>query len=406
MLQIDTASGRLTITLSDGTAVDPGSVIGGDLPTGVLLAVAETIASRAAAQIAKAQTTGLRKAGAIVGTVMFAAAADGVLAAALADVFTLNDWARYGLAALSLLTVLTLMIFTGSIFKSWGAICLPLLAGGVVMAFLDPTSPYGWRVCVPLVCCAAFGIALVAWLWRRLGASLAAMLFWAVIAALASLAAVFDWGIETMSPVMLALAALAVNVVPEYALRVPDTQLVDMPLLTTFAPTLRVPAVDSPTRITDVKTRRTLYDAQGILDSVVIGSVLLAVAMAPFVARKVALDSLEGWASIVTLGCAMAALCFVNPTTSHVARITPRAGAAIMCGVAIWIVLGSGPLSFGILVGLAAILVLVACVETNENDTARLGMLTDALRGLGLVLVLPAGALAAGFFEIIWRAMS
>jgi hypothetical protein len=406
MLQIDTASGRLSITLSDGTAVDPGSVIGGDLPTGVLLAVAETKASRAAAQIAKSQTTGLRKAGAIVGTVMFAAAADAVLAASLADLFVLNDWARYGLAALSLLTVLTLMLCTGSIFKSWGAICLPLLAGAAVMAFLDQSSPYVWRICVPLVCCTAFGIALVAWLWRRLGANLAAMLFWAGVAALTALAAVLDWGVEIVAPVMLALAALAVNVVPEYALRVPDTQLVDMPLLTTFAPTLRVPAVDSPTRITDVKTRRTLYDAQGILDSVVIGAVLLATAMTPFVARKIALDSIEGWASIATLGCALAALCFVNPTTSHIARITPRVGAAAMCGVSVWMVLGSGPLSFGILVGLAAILVLVSCVETNENDTARLGMLTDALRGFGLVFVLPAGALAAGFFEIVWRAMS
>ncbi|MDR1430997.1 MAG: hypothetical protein LBI99_02625 [Propionibacteriaceae bacterium] len=406
MLQIDTSAGRLLVTLSDGTAVDPASVIGGDLPLGVLLAVADTKASQEAAQIAKAQSSGLRQAVAAVGTSMFAVTADAVLAAGLSGAIALDGLTRYGLAALSLLTVASLVFFAHSILRPWGAVTLPLLAGATALAFLDPSNPYLWRICAPLVCCAAFCVALAAWLWRRRGANLAAMLFWAALALLSSLAAALGWGIAVMSPVLLALAALAVNVAPEYVLRIPDAQLVDMPLLTTFAPTLRVPAVEHPAQITDARVRRTLNDAQDILDAVIIGSVLLSGAMAPFVAFGAGFSSLEGWAGMATLLCSLASLCFVNPTTSHLARIAPRIGAAVICGASVWLVLGSGPLGFGILVGLAAVCFLASCVEANENGAARLGMLSDALRGAGMVLVLPAGALAAGFFEIIWRSTS
>jgi len=399
------------MTLADGRPAAPGSVIGGDLPAGVLLAVTESRASRSASQASKARTGGHRTARVAIGTAGFAIAADLALAAPVwLGVPGFGPVLTGALVALSVGIVAVLVFFTRAVLTAAGAVFLPALTGVAAAGVIDPGLPFAARIWWPLACCVAFGVAAVVWLWRRAGTTLAALGFWGMLVLATSGAAALGWGLDVSAPLLLGVSVLTISAIPQFAVRVPEAQLIDLPLLTTFAPAVRTPQVSAPVRITMRRVRSTMAEAQGVMDALVLGAVALAVAMTPAAARKAGTTSLDGWATLALLACTLLSLCFVSPTTSRLGRLAPRVGAVVVAAVAATTLLSIGllpPLAgAGGLAGLAAVLWFASVIKVRETDVALLGHIADILRGLGLALVLPAGVLAAGILEIAWKAGS
>lgn len=194
-------------------------------------------------------------------------------------------------------------------------------------------------------------------------------------------------------------------------MRIPATQLLDMPLVTTSAPTVRSPEVPSPSRITGRRVNRTVTDATSrtrLVQYVGLGLIFVG---APVIYSMVGIHSTRQIACLV-LVCASVIALVVVPRERRWAssRVVPRVGALILLATLL-----ISPASRG-LVGnayAAAALVVLGCVSLMwtrmraEQDHAPLiGRFADIFQALSLTVIFPASFFAADLFDLIRQVAS
>lgn len=407
MVQIDVTDPEIEISLSDGSPVDLAAVIGGDLPAGVLLAVTQETESRLAQQrILAARETNWFEITATAAAILFSCLAAALLLGAAWLPVELSLPLRIVAGAAAVGGAVLLAAQRPFANSPAGALVIPLLAGSAAAIPLEPGSPLADSLLLTVTTAAAAIVGFGLWLLRPLATTAASAAVWGSIAILAGIAAAFGAGSELLGPLYLAGGVVLVLTAPQHALRVPETQLLDMPLLTTAAPSLRAPELGPPSRVTRRRVARTIAWGESLTRTLTLAGVGLAVAAFPPVAMRAGWQTLTDQAA---LACALASILSLallpRNQQSRLLREAPRIAAAAQLGI-LCICLGvRGLLAPEILaVGLVLLAVSVASASvpiTSEPKSALVSRLGDILQGFALFVLIPAAFLAAGLFELV-----
>ncbi|AVM60743.1 hypothetical protein [Actinomyces sp. oral taxon 897] len=414
MLRIDLTDG-VVLTRSDGVPADPGSVIGADLPSGVVLSVNDSRESSPSAQRSAArQSRDAWFRPVLVLTVLLGLLG---LAEALTVVMPLRGvWqpparVRLGAAALTAGGILALMRTSRARRTPWLLMVLSLLLGAAATGLITPASSLAPSLLAPVGAVGALTGCLLLWL---LGGDVVASTLAAVWGAVTALTLALSWTgtpLRDLAPVALALAVLACVSVPALALKVPDTQLLDLPLVTTSATTVRAPEVRAPSRITAPRVNRTLREASLRADTLLTVFCLLACVSAPATASLMETSTWPGRCAIALMATAALAMAvFPRNRRERCSRILPRASA-----LALLLAASRSPAVTRVLdaQGLAVVLLATGLVAvggcllvTRGEASALVGRVADLLESFCVLVVLPSAVVAAGLFDLIRRVAS
>ena len=412
MLRIDLTDG-VVLTRSDGVPADPGSVIGADLPSGVVLSVNDSRESSPSAQRSAArQSRDAWFRPVLVLTVLLGLLG---LAEALTVVMPLRGvWqpparVRLGAAALTAGGILALMRTSRARRTPWLLMVLSLLLGAAATGLITPASSLAPSLLAPVGAVGALTGCLLLWL---LGGDVVASTLAAVWGAVTALTLALSWTgtpLRDLAPVALALAVLACVSVPALALKVPDTQLLD--LVTTSATTVRAPEVRAPSRITAPRVNRTLREASLRADTLLTVFCLLACVSAPATASLMETSTWPGRCAIALMATAALAMAvFPRNRRERCSRILPRASA-----LALLLAASRSPAVTRVLdaQGLAVVLLATGLVVvggcllvTRGEASALVGRVADLLESFCVLVVLPSAVVAAGLFDLIRRVAS
>ena len=409
MLRIDLTDG-VVLTRSDGVPADPGSVIGADLPSGVVLSVNDSRESSPSAQRSAArQSRDAWFRPVLVLTVLLGLLG---LAEALTVVMPLRGvWqpparVRLGAAALTAGGILALMRTSRARRTPWLLMVLSLLLGAAATGLITPASSLAPSLLAPVGAVGALTGCLLLWL---LGGDVVAV--WGAVTALTLALSWTGTPLRDLAPVALALAVLACVSVPALALKVPDTQLLDLPLVTTSATTVRAPEVRAPSRITAPRVNRTLREASLRADTLLTVFCLLACVSAPATASLMETSTWPGRCAIALMATAALAMAvFPRNRRERCSRILPRASA-----LALLLAASRSPAVTRVLdaQGLAVVLLATGLVVvggcllvTRGEASALVGRVADLLESFCVLVVLPSAVVAAGLFDLIRRVAS
>lgn len=415
MLHIDTSDGALTLTRSDGRPADLAAVIGSDLPSGTVLAVSGARASeQARAEAAHSQRDDKYiGAAATAAAVLFAGLVElGVLVVPLLLQLDMVPaaFARYG-AAGGAFTVALALAFRPSVRRApGGAFALPALLGVPAVAAIQPGPTPIPQIATTVGLWAIVVAAFLLWLATRRPSSVAAAAMWGGLAVIASVGMYLGAGPAAVAPLVLALAVLTVRVAPDFALPIPETQLLDLPLLATSASAVRTVDVPAPGRVTRRRVDFAVGYAQDVTETLTVAGVVLAVAASALVVPLIG-TTLQGWGAIVALATAALGLSLMaRGNRSPLVRRLTRFGAVGVVAAIALVGVGSGLIgpfaAGGALVAIAVFVVFGAVAATRDEGSPLLGRLGDVLQGMSLVLLVPSAVLAAGLFDIVRQAAS
>ena len=217
--------------------------------------------------------------------------------------------------------------------------------------------------------------------------------------------------LRLLAPAALALTVLALVVVPSIALSVPQSQLLDLPLVTTSASRVRAPEVRAPSRITAPRVNRTLREATQRGDVLLLTLCALATACAPWTVPLMSTATWPGRGAIALVVSAVVALA-VTPRhrSSRLARTLPRACAVLLVAAAAHspaVTDAFGPLgAIEALIATALATVSGCALLTRAEGSALAGRVADILESLSVLTLLPAAALTTGAFDIVRRVVS
>ncbi|MDR1711040.1 MAG: hypothetical protein LBR58_04165 [Propionibacteriaceae bacterium] len=423
-LQIDVDPRRASITTADGRPAQPDMVIGEDLPAGTLLAITQGTGQREGRKSAQAESERWYTPTAmVVGTMLVAAAAELILLW-LPFFFTPARWldspARAGVAAAIAALLATLAARSRWVRAAAGAVFTPGLAGGLAAAFIAPDDPIGVPLAVGISAVAAFVIALVLRLWHPSGTATLAAGFWAVLAVVTCTAVLAQAAFPTIAPLLLAAGVVMVAVVPPFAVRVPDHDVVDLPALTSDAPA-RGAEILPADKITWAEVTRLVADGRGIVDVIAWGGIGIAAAMAFPTAQRIMISDQDGLmrtlefaGTIAVLACSVVVLVLIPAMSrSRTVGILARSGSAAVLAstLAACVVFSADKasalfLAVAVLVGAGLAVVFGMAAASRKESTPRLGRIADIFRGLAVFFAVPSAILASGLFDIIWKAAS
>lgn len=413
MLHIDTADADLAVTLADGRPADLGAAIGRDLPSGVLLAVTGARASQRAEVEARRSSEAAWSADALgpaMALVFSAALGVGLQALPLLGWAEVEPLVRGAGAMLGLATGVPLVVRPLAA-RPVGAVGVPAVLGLAALALVPPGLPGAGSLAVVVWLAAAFLVAGISWLVRRGPVAAAGAAVWGWTSLAGTALALVGPPLPTAAALLAALGTIVVSVVPALAVRVPETQLLDLPLLTTSASAVRSPELPPPSRITGRRVARTLADATGIAETVAIGGVALSVAMAPLAAPLLEAGGVSGAAAWVAVVAQVLALALTpRAQRSRLLRTAPRLGAAAVAALIVSRLAGGGTMPLPVLVGGLVVLALgvwlLGLPAERRQPSALLGRLAEIGQSLALLSLVPATVLGSGLFDLIRQAAS
>ena len=248
--------------------------------------------------------------------------------------------------------------------------------------------------------------ALCIWLIDKsaLSATLAAV--WGAVSLLASFVIMWDIPITMVAPLVMAVATIAVSTIPSFAFRIPETQLLDLPTVTTSAPTVRAPQVAPPSPITAGKIRRTISEATA-RDQLLLIVCCSAVGITAFPAsRTMGADQWAGVVGTVMMVTAFLSMALVpRARRDRLGRILPRISALLILIAALTTpstsqALGS-QITTLILTVMAATLSIAATALAKARPSALIGRMADITQTFSVFLLLPAAVYAAGLFDLV-----
>ncbi|MDO4716153.1 MAG: hypothetical protein Q4B08_01165 [Propionibacteriaceae bacterium] len=314
-------------------------------------------------------------------------------------------WLRLAGAAFTF--VMTLLLCRRPLLgTTTGALLIPALLAAPFAALISPTAPTGVRLGVALAAGVGTTASFVIWALTRQAVAATSAALWGVTAFVAAVTLPTSARVTDVAPILLALGVAAVVLAPRLALPIPESQLVDLPLLTTSAPAVRQPNARPPARITSRRVRYTVRTAEIIAETCTLGGIAIAALASGFVALEADTGSLRGLGAIAELAAAVTLFGLLGRThRSALMRIAPRAGAVLVAAIALTVTVLIGRLPASLVVialsGLGLVLVWGALLVTREPRSALLGRVGDLVQGLALTLLVPAAIVAAGLFDIV-----
>ena len=281
MLDIDSTDPSLQITGADGRALNLGAVLGTDLPQGVLISITSGRERQIQEQRAIERTSDpwFRPSLALSICALLAFAMDAVLifctlfAQLLTIIAGVPWWAPLTIGVLSLALCLVVLYqervhSNAGLLSGWTLAAglsflgvLPALGSAGIYLEASQISTMSQVAALLFPLWGATGVALGLWLWRPTPLTSAHALSWGVLTASATVLTYLNASLTRVAPFAIACAVCAITASPSLSVRIPATQLLDMPLVTTSAPTVRAPEVPSPSRITGRRVNRTVTDA-------------------------------------------------------------------------------------------------------------------------------------------------
>lgn len=415
MMHIDVSTGDLRVTRADGSAADTASVIGDDIPSGALLSVTghrdtrralrQALGARVQPWTAPSSTVSLALLllGALTGVAL--------VAPLLLPFPHLPQSARFAAALLGALLVGVLCLRSPLPHSPAGLFALTCALAPLPLAFLDPSSPVQVALALPLAAWTAFAGAALAWASGRSRGAAALSVAWLTVAATSTVVLSLGTTATTWAPLLLAVAVLVMAAAPDMAVDVPSSQLLDLPLVTTSAPTVRAPRVRPPTRITPVRVARTLREASALSETVVLVCCSAAVATVPTLVSGADPSTWPGRATLGVVLLGVLALSLLpRASRSPLTRILLRATACLLL-LALPLGpsaahLGSPEVLAAALVALGPVVVGWTLVVTREPRSALVARLADVAHSCALALILPVAVYAAGLFDLVRQVAS
>lgn len=406
MLHIDTSDADLRVALPDGRRAELGSVIGGDLPSGVLLAVTGAEATEAArTQAVRDNDEAWGRIFAVSAAALLSVALGALLVAPFAGAPT-SLAVRVVAGVITAALALTLALDSRLLAGPAGAVLAPALFGLPAVAAIDPTGPAAASLAVAAALVTAGLASIAAWLWSRHPCAAAAAALWGSLALVVGVGMLLRAGVGTLAPLLAVAGVLAVRLAPRYALPIPETQLLDLPLLATAAATVRAPDVAPPSRITRRRVAHTVDYASAVTDTCTLGGALVVVTTGPIVAWLADPTTMTGQAALATLAAAAGGLSLMpRGHRSRIVRTVPRAAASVLvatvAGILAWRGLVAPELVAAALAGVGCVLAFGAVGATKQPPSALLGRAADLTQALALLLLIPGSLLASGLFDLI-----
>ncbi|MDO5067990.1 MAG: hypothetical protein Q4D96_11985 [Propionibacteriaceae bacterium] len=406
--------GPFQVTRTDGSAVTPATRLGHDLASGTVLHVA----ARSTATPEQGLAAVIRER-IWVPTAIAVALTLGVVAAAqfalllgpALEWWPVPGWLRASTSLLCGLALGTALLPATLRRSPWGLPTVTALLGLCGVAVVPFVGGFTPLMVAALVAWVALCAALLVWALDRASVAAATAVLWLLAALTCTVVALVDLHLPTLAALLLAAATLTVQVAPHLVFRVPDTQLLHLPAVTASTATVRPPQVSPPARITGLRVRRSLRDAEGRGQLLLLAAAVVAAVTAFPAASLIRPGTVSGWAAGVLLLCACLGLLLIpRGHRDHPTRVLPRLAALAVMTAALtspWasMLLGRDGAA-AVLLGVAVVAGLAVVAVARSRESAWLGHLGDLVQRTSLQLVLPAAFLAGELFEAMWRVMS
>lgn len=295
--------------------------------------------------------------------------------------------------------------------EALGALTVPL-AGGAAGALLAPVSSPDSRLLVALLTMWGTGVAaLVLWIVRKGVGEAVSAGAWLFLASVGTMVPAAGISRVPVLVVLVAVGAIGGLLIPGFAVRVPNQQLLDMTQLRVMGRSVRQP--EAPVS-QDVSPRLVSQS----VDQTAVSSVALEIAFGslvllglPTTIQAAMAGGVTGWGARVELVCVMVLL-LLRPRTAHsrVLHLMPRlvvAMAVVLVLVLFWVDGGKGVMTrtwsevvaFIVFLTTAGTFAIGMFLSTVRSAWwGRLGDIFQALAALG---TLPAAVIAAGLIDVM-----
>ena len=445
MLEIDLSLPSVRVSYADGRPLDGGAVLGRDLPAGSTIALSSRVLS--AQQVNEAserqENQWLSPVLALLGYcfIVIGAVSSLCLLPMLADAALVGFahpedgpkwaveaaniplWVR-GVCATVCCAASALPLFASRVVRSRPALLLlmPALAGYSAIGFVAMSGIHALSVAPVIGVWVALAVSLAVVSLTATPTALSALFAWIGATALVTIGAYPMFSLIDITPLALLLGVFLFLMAPRFALRVPDSQLVDSASVQTIASRIRQPPVQKPSTLTGGR----MADALGHTDArytllvaastlfILVGGIPLAYTVTPAITLGRGLGGfIFVLMSIVTL------LTAPRGIRTHAGQILPRVAAAgVGCAFLFgtWsqsLAVGTSegtyslfpllPLSILLIIAVATILWMT--LHVPKGHAALAGTIIDFVQTFCIFTLLPAAVISSGLFEFAWRAI-
>ena len=445
MLAIDLTLPSVRVSYADGRPLDGGAVLGRDLPAGSTIALSSRVLS--AQQVNEAserqENQWLSPVLALLGYCFIVIGAVSALCllpmiadAALVGFAHPEDgpkwaveaakiplWARGACAAVCCAASI-LPLFASRAVRSRPALLLlmPALAGYSAIGFVAMSGIHALSVAPVIGVWVALAVSLAVVSLTTTPTALSAFFAWIGATALVTIGAYPMFGLIDIAPLTLLLGVFLFLMAPRFALRVPDSQLIDSTSVQTIASRIRQPPMQKPSTLTGGR----MADALGHTDArymllvaastlfILVGGIPLAYTVTPAITFG---RGLGGF--IFVIMSIVVLLTAPRGIRAHAGQILPRIAAA---GVGCAFLFGTWAQSWVAPIGndkyplfplLPLVILLIVAVATvlwmtlhvPKGHAALSGTILDFVQTFCIFTLLPAAVMSSGLFEFAWRAV-
>jgi len=396
-----------SMTLLDGSPVVMDSVLGQDLLPGTVLVARD--ANRADVRVVRseAEKAGVRSQAAPGWTGVVVAMCLGIVGAAPLVMGERHLAITVGVALLMAAVLASVLTCARVVRSPVGAFVLPGLWGGTILGCMPPGTPWALGLGVSVALSGAFIAAVALWMWVRTSAARISVLAWGSAAGLGVLVVVGGISLTAITPMVMAVGAIVVYLLPRFSATVPEPQLIDTPLLAVSAVGAHLPATQPPRRVFSSWVGQLVSDAQKVTDVLTVAVCASSVTLVLLACRHVDTSTVEGVFFYVCAGCAILLLWLVPRNgQTLVMRIVPRGFAVLLflvLAVSLW---GTSSIGVAVLAGAVCLVVLmVLCFEIfrRPGRTSSVERVNDFLTSLALVAILPCSFVGSGLFFWVWE---
>lgn len=440
MLAIDLTIPSVRLTHADGRPLDGAAVLGRELPSGAAIALSSRVLSAQQANEASARHENqwlspvlalvgicFLLVGAITSLCLMPLVADATLrgfkyaedgptwAIILSGI---PGWLRI-LCSLLCCAGALVPLFASRLVRSRPAMLLlmPALAGYSSIGLVSGAGVHALEVAPVVAVWVALITAVAVASLTGTPAAVSAILVWVGAVALVTVSAYPVFHLVNVAPLAVVVGVLLFLMAPRLALRVPDSQLVDVSSVLTIASRIRQEPAQTPSPVTGGRMTTALGHTEArnslIITAsslfVLVGGIPLALSVVPTI------DVGRGIGGFVLVIAAIITLLTApRATRNHLGRILPRLSAA---GLAAAFLLGTWVHSWTNDLGLypllpACVLILVGvsvaagvALYEPKGHAALMGTILDFVQTFCTFLLLPAAFMASGLFEFAWRAV-
>ena len=445
MLEIDLSLPSVHVSYADGRPLDGAAVLGRDLPAGSTIALSSRVLS--AQQVNEAserqENQWLSPVLALLGYcfIVIGAVSSLCLLPMLADAALVGFahpedgpkwaveatkiplWARGACAAVCC-TASILPLFASRAVRSRPALLLlmPALAGYSAIGFVAMSGIHALSVAPVIGVWVALAVSLAVVSLTATPTALSALFAWIGATALVTIGAYPMFSLIDIAPLALLLGVFLFLMAPRFALRVPDSQLVDSASVQTIASRIRQPPAQKPSTLTGGR----MADALGHTDArytllvaastlfILVGGIPLAYTVTPAITLGRGLGGfIFVLMSIVTL------LTAPRGIRTHAGQILPRVAAAgVGCAFLFgtWsqsLAVGTREATYSLFPLLPVSILLIIAVATilwmtlhvPKGHAALAGTILDFVQTFCIFTLPPAAVISSGLFEFAWRAI-